>query len=465
MEKYDYDAIIIGAGIGGLVCGCYLAKAGLKTLIVEKNAQPGGYCTSFTRNGFKFDACAHSLGSLRDGGNINIILKELGLDNKLKLTRYDPQDTVIYPDGNICFWNDLNKTIQEFQEKFSNESKAIGSFFKFVNACQGITFNSLRRITFAELLDSYFKDNKIKSVLALPVLGNTGLSPSKITAFTAVTMFKEFILDGGYYPEGGMQGFSDLLVKKFKELKGDILLPSFVTRIEVKDGCVKGVEVNGSTLISSKYVISNVDASLTFLDLVGRKHLPKEHVEKLQELKPSLSAFILYLGVKGSIKDKIGDSNFWFLPEYDIESLYKKASMGEVENLNWFLLRLLPNQRSLIMLVNCPFKDNQFWKENKRKLIDVFIKKIQVLIPDILDCVSFKEAATPNTLYKWTLNRNGAAYGWESIPSQFSVNGFAQVTPIRNLYLTGHWSTLVQGIPGVAYLGRNTAGILLRRKR
>ena len=77
MQKNDYDAIIIGAGISGLVCGCYLAKAGMKVLIVEKNAKPGGYCTSFTRGGFHFDACVHSLSSLREDGNISTILKEL----------------------------------------------------------------------------------------------------------------------------------------------------------------------------------------------------------------------------------------------------------------------------------------------------------------------------------------------------------------------------------------------------
>ena len=60
-----YDVVILGAGMGGLVCGCYLAKAGMKVLIVEKNTRPGGYCMSFSVNGFYFDACVHSLGSLR----------------------------------------------------------------------------------------------------------------------------------------------------------------------------------------------------------------------------------------------------------------------------------------------------------------------------------------------------------------------------------------------------------------
>src|SRR4030042_4984628 len=87
--KFDkYDVVIIGAGIAGLVCGCYLAKTGIKTLIVEKNAKPGGYCTSFTRAGFHFDACAHSLGSCREGGNIITMLKELEIDGKIKLKRH-----------------------------------------------------------------------------------------------------------------------------------------------------------------------------------------------------------------------------------------------------------------------------------------------------------------------------------------------------------------------------------------
>jgi phytoene desaturase len=98
-RQYDYDAIIIGAGISGIVCGCYLAKAGMKTLILEKNTKPGGYCTSFNRGDFHFDACVHSLGSLREGGNIRIILKELGLEERLRIKRYDPSDIIIAPDS------------------------------------------------------------------------------------------------------------------------------------------------------------------------------------------------------------------------------------------------------------------------------------------------------------------------------------------------------------------------------
>ena len=82
-NQFEYDVIIIGAGISGLVCGCYLAKSGLKILIIEKNPKVGGYCVSFVKNGYYFDACAHSLGSCRKNGNLDKMISELGLSSRL----------------------------------------------------------------------------------------------------------------------------------------------------------------------------------------------------------------------------------------------------------------------------------------------------------------------------------------------------------------------------------------------
>ena len=87
------------------------------------------------------------------------------------------------------------------------------------------------------------------------------------------------------------------------------------------------------------------------------------------------------------------------------------------------------------------------------------------VIPNLSSHIVFKDAATPNTLYKWTLNYKGAAYGWARTPSQFAVTGFTQRTSIENLYLTGHWTTLFQGVPGVAYLGRDTSKKILNKDK
>jgi prolycopene isomerase len=86
-------------------------------------------------------------------------------------------------------------------------------------------------------------------------------------------------------------------------------------------------------------------------------------------------------------------------------------------------------------------------------------------MPDLSNQLLFKDAATPYTLYRWTLNYRGAAYGWACMPSQFALPELSKKTSIKNLYLTGHWTTLAQGIPGVVYLGRDTANIILKREK
>ena len=197
--------------------------------------------------------------------------------------------------------------------------------------------------------------------------------------------------------------------------------------------------------------------------MIGKRIIDKDLIDKLDDLKLSLSMFILYLGTDGNINNVPANSNTWFLPDYDIEEMFRLADTGEVDGLNWFLVRLLQDKKSMMLLVDFPFKDSKYWRENKERLIEVYIRKLECVIPDISRHIVFKEAATPDTLYKWTLNHRGASYGWASTTTQFAIPGLSQVAPVKDLYLTGHWSTLVQGITGVAYLGRDTARIVLNR--
>lgn len=465
-HQYDYDVIIIGAGIGGLVCGCYLAKAGLKTLIVEKNDKPGGYCTSFTKNGFSFDACAHSIGSLRKKGSLTKILKELNIEKRLKIERYNPSNIIVAPDHKICFWNELDRTTEEFQSNFPQERDNIKRFFKYLAGIEGISFNSLRSITFEILLNRYFNDDKLKAILSFYILGICGLPPSLISASRAVTIYKEFIIDGGYYTKGGMQVLPNILSERFKELGGDLLLSRLVKKIIINNREVKGVDLAEKKYISARYVVSNVDARQTFLSLIGNEILDGRIVRKLYNMSSSLSMFILYLGINEEFDGLPRfSSNIWFLSNYNIESMYLSAINEGIDKLDWFLVRVSSDRKSILMLMNVPFKDVDYWKINKKRLVELFIKKVERVIPDLSKHIVFKDSATPITLYKRTLNYRGASYGWSGILSQSFDPDFSQITSIQNLFLTGHWTTLVQGIPGVAYLGCDTARIVLNREK
>ena len=84
------DVVIVGAGVGGLTCACYLAKAGAKVVLVEKHYVPGGYCSSFTRGKYYFDAGAHYLGSCRPDGQLGKLFLDHQLKKKIALIRCEP---------------------------------------------------------------------------------------------------------------------------------------------------------------------------------------------------------------------------------------------------------------------------------------------------------------------------------------------------------------------------------------
>ena len=65
--------------------------------------------------------------------------------------------------------------------------------------------------------------------------------------------------------------------------------------------------------------------------------------------------------------------------------------------------------------------------------------------------------------YEWTGNYKGATCGWESSVDQFNIPGLSQKTKIKNLYLTGHCTTITLGIPGVTNIGKSTADLILQK--
>jgi phytoene dehydrogenase-like protein len=401
----------------------------------------------------------HSLGSLREGGNIRTILRELDLEKRLEIKRHDPSDIIITPDFKIHFWNDLDKTTLEFMNNFPKEAEKIKQFFDYINKCEGMSLLSLKNVTFQTLLNKYFEDDKLKAIFSLPLLGNAGLPAKQISAITGVLIYKEFMFDGGYYPNGSIQAFPNILIQRFKEFGGDAYFSSSVKKFVLKNKKVESVEVEKKGEVSAKYVISNVDVTQTFLSLVGEELIDGKMINLINNLEPSLSAFVLYLGTDGGLDGMSFGSTIWFLPDYDIDEIYDLTIHGKVNDIGWFLTRLTSD--TIFMFVNVPFKNEEYWKTNKKRLIDVFIRKLEHVIPNLSSHIVFKDAATPNTLYKWTLNYKGAAYGWAWIPSQFAIRNFTQKTSIENLYLTGHWTTLAQGVAGVAYLGRDISKKIL----
>ncbi|HQO38698.1 MAG TPA: FAD-dependent oxidoreductase, partial [Candidatus Omnitrophota bacterium] len=331
----------------------------------------------------------------------------------------------------------------------------------------------IKKMTFDELLNIFFKDYRLRSIFLLLLGVGVSATPSRVSAISAILFYKQFILDPGYYPKGGMQQVPNALGQQLQANKGEILSNKRVVRILITSGKANGVMLNDGTKIYSKLVISNADATQTFTKLLATHPTPE--ARRLRKMRSSSSAVILFLGVTLKLTHHLkNQSCIWISDTYDIDAqftkinnIYKKHRLPEY-TLCYFpglhdpQLRL--NRNSIQIFTNAPYTSKSFWETNKHIYEDLLYKKILKILPALQQKnIVTKFGATPHTFSRYTNNNHGALYGWESNAARINSASMPQECSIPNLILTGHWCTSgfgnVGGIPGVAGLGRNAARI------
>lgn len=472
-----YDVIVIGGGIGGLVCGCYLAKAGMKVLITEQHSQPGGYCTSFTRNGFTFDVGVHYLGSCSNGRALHKIFNELDVYNHIKFARINPSDIIIISDLEVPIKNDYHETAELLARSFPEETDSIFRFFQLITEKNFLkVYHDVHKLTFKQVLDRRFKNKKIKSFFQA-LLGNVGLSSEDVAAVTAMIMYRQFVFDGGYYPYGSMQKIPDILVSEFKRNGGTIFLSSKVTSLNVKNCTISNIIINNEDLIYADYIVSNASQRSIFGMISDNKYISNNFFQRLRQLKPSISAFIVYLGVK-SIDWKYR-SSIWYFNTENVDDIYKKVYRDIFDLRDEYVICTFPSFHdhnlapdgydsiSLIMAApNSSLSGNLNWDQNKDMVAEKLISRVKKRIFPTLNEIKVKVVATPYSLERYTANSGGALYGWASVPSQIDRATMPYHTVFENLFQVGHWTTPGFGQGGIiqaAHSGRVVARLIMQK--
>ena len=125
----SYDAVIIGAGIGGLICANLLAREGLRVLLIEQHYMIGGYCSTFRRKGYTFDAATHFYPLLGNPETITgKLLVDLGITNGW--VKMDPVDHFHFPDGSsFAVPADFGIYLARLKKEFPEEAEALDRFF------------------------------------------------------------------------------------------------------------------------------------------------------------------------------------------------------------------------------------------------------------------------------------------------------------------------------------------------
>ncbi len=478
-DKDRYDVVIIGAGISGLVCGCYLSEAGMKVLIVEKNDTVGGYCSSIEKNGYKFNLTTCMVGGVREASTLDkVFYKELQLRDSLFFKREKYSNTIITEDGIFNFDSKGEEVFSNLRKIFPGESRGLRLFLNLTLSAKNIDlYLKYKNVTFGKLLDAFFSCNKIKDFFAIPC-GNFGFSPYKISAFSALLYYRETILNAGYHISGGAEKLPESMLDKIRINNGDILLSTCVDRIKVsKDGSVDGVELDNGTSIKTNYLVACCDIRNVLLNMIDRKKIHNKFIHLIKKMLVSSSAFIVYLGLAKPLTKEIEmykSRTLWFCPKYDTKEVFRNIEKNKFNRNLTYLTGYLSSsggrsqidQVTLYTLV--PFLNKKFWQRNMSRISHEIICKTEKIIKNISMHTKVSHIITPYDLYSYSLNSGGAVKGWVSIPQYNNSNKIPQGKIFANFYTAGQWSTLESGQGGIAMAslsGRRAARMILRNNR
>ncbi|KHE92056.1 MAG: NAD(P)/FAD-dependent oxidoreductase [Candidatus Scalindua rubra] len=466
--KSKYDVIVLGAGVAGLICGTFLAKHGKKVLIIERHSIPGGYCTSFKRKGFIFDAAVHHIGGCGKWSVVGRCLKEL--DISINFQQLDPMDSIHYPSFSIDVPAEIDDYVDLLMKRFPSEREQLSLFFKEFTRLYRATFSTERHemlikyqnLTYKEMLDNFFTDEQLKMTLSAQ-WGYIGSPPHEVSAIGMCQMLVNYLKDGAYFPVGGTQNFSDTITQKFIDYGGHIMLSSSAEKVLTEDSIIKGVTTQKGEKISADTFVSNIDPKQTFFRLIDKNTVDDSFLSKVENMKESVSFFLLYLGLDDKIDLKCLKRGF-----------YHTSNNLNFSGSDWFYISvptevdssLAPDNKQIISVVASSrddYDDIDDWAVYKNKMKEHTINYLENLVPDIQNHIEVIDAATPKTLHRYTLNSKGAAYGWAVTVGQTGPNRLPHTTPFKNLFLAGHWTNPGPGICAVVSSGWRVANMILNK--
>ena len=476
-----YDAVVIGAGIGGLISANLLARDGLRVLLAEQHYMVGGYCSTFRRAGYTFDAATHFYPLLGNPETLTgRLLQELGIQTGW--VKMDPVDTFHFPDGSrFAVPADFDIYRARLAEEFPAETAALDSFFAAVRETYGLGLlhffrgrpvESLSRLapwydlTLRQALDRWFQNPRLKLLLSADC-PHWGSPPSR-TSFVFDSMLRLSYFLGNYYPRGGSQAFADALAARFEELGGHVLTSTMARRIRIEGGLARGVELETlrgpragrHARVAAGAVISNADLLLTLERLVGPEHLEPGALEPLRKLRPTFPCYLCHLGLEGVPDDVLEETQGYYWDSWDMDRVGLDALRFKIFVPTLYEPAMAPPGGQVLIIqkvLEMDYEGVGDWEAHKARVDAFVLDHLERLIPGISRRIVVRTSATARTSSRFTLNHQGAMLGWEMSPDQLGEARPAMISNIPNLHFTGHWTRPGGGITPVIVSAQEVA--------
>ena len=486
----QYDVIVIGSGIGGLVTATQLAAKGIKVLVLERYVIPGGSAGYFEREGYRFDVGASMIFGFGEKGTTNLLTRALAAVNLKMETIPDPVQIHYHLPNNleVKVHRDYQKFLAELSSRFPEEKVGIK---KFYDECWQV-FNCLNRMELLSLeeigyLSRVFWQHPFACLglvkylplnvgdLARKYLKNPDLLrfidmecycwsvvPADLTPMiNAGMVFSDRHYGGINYPKGGVGKIAEKLVEGLEKAGGEIQYGARVTEIIIDNNQAVGVRLANGKEYYAQRIVSNATRWDTFNQLIAQEKKPKSEQKWQKNYRQSPSFLSLHLGVEGKLLKEGTECHHILLEDW--QNL--EAEQGTIfVSIPTLLDPDLAPEGYHIIHTFTPSSMN-YWQGlspkqyefKKEEAAGGLIERLEQIFPGLDASLDYMEVGTPRT-HRRFLGRDNGTYG--PIPAR-KLRGLLPMpfnrTAIRHLYCVGDSTFPGQGLNAVAFSGFSCA--------
>lgn len=478
--------VVIGAGIGGLTAAALLARRGYQVLVLDQAIVPGGCASTFKRKGFTFDVGATQVAGLEPGGIHHRIFTELEIDLP-EATPCDPACAVYLPGETqpINVWRDRRKWKAEREKQFPGSDRFwqlidnlfqaswafqardpvlpprnIWDLWQLTQAVRPGTLTTLPYtfLTVGDALRGHGLEDdwRLRTFLDLQLKLYSQVDAEETALLYAATALSVSQSPQGLsHLHGSMQVLSDRLVEALEKYGGKLLMRHSVEKILVENGKVKGVLVRNQKnqevgTEPADEIVANVTVQ-NLVQLLGR-NAPQGYKQRVDKLPEASGAFVVYLGVDETAIPPGCPPHLQFM--YD-----RNGAIGENNSLFVSVSRAgdgrAPEGKGTIIASSFvdpkPWWRSEDYEAMKEKYTQEAIARLGQFFHLTPETILHQEAATPRTFARYTARDRGIVGGIGQRVPTFGPFGFANRTPVKNLWLVGDSTHPGEGTAGVSY--------------
>ncbi len=488
----NYDAIIIGSGIGGLVTASQLSLKGLKVLVLESYKIPGGSGGSFERKGYKFDVGASMIFGFGKRGFTNLLTRAISDVGEDCETVPDPVQLKYHLPKNlkITVNRDYEKFISQLSQIFPHEKKGINKFYgtcwKVFNCLDSMPLLSiedpayLAKVFFksplsclglarwlpvnaGDVAEKFIKDKNLLKFIDIECFCWSVMPAGSTPMINAGMVFSDRHAGGINYPKGGVGVIAQKLVNGLKKYNGDIKYKSKVSKVIIENNKAIGVEISNGEKFYAKTIISNATRWNTFggegvkEPLIDKEYTPKSEVNWSKKYLPSPSFLSLHLGINENIIPEDFECHHLILNNWN--EMDKEQGVIFISIPSILDKDLAPTGKHIVHAFtpsnfqNWDKLSNKDYLNKKKADANYLISRIENIIPNLSTNIDHIEVGTPKS-HRRFLGRHLGSYG--PIPSR-KLPGLLTMpfntTDIENFYCVGDSCFPGQGLNAVAFSG------------